>query len=1465
MKPDDPKDTGSSIDRKGQDNPKVVPFGKALVPAVRVFNNVHNTETERLIQVHSFGVGKIKGYEQIFIDGVRVFSNNVGINPNHWYSGNFNGSSNQFPNLSFGLRLGENMESPPFPDIIKWSDGQWTNDCRGDRVASISLQVYRKLNKNGDNNVRIMSDRFKLEALVHGNAVIDPRFDTNLEGSYDWLKRTWINSGKESYRNPACVVLTYLLDTYYGLGLPVDCVDVKSFIDLANHCDSQKLKFDGYIDQGADYGEILTTMCSAFDGVLYLEDGVVKAKADKASPSVANITLDDMVGTFKLSNGTDNSYHNIVSAEFVNADANFTRDKYVLPADVITDATIKADGFQKTKDVKLTYTVDSGDFNQVKKIANKELKKARAQRSIDFELDNTKKTVKIFDVISVFQPDFGLNGDKFRVTKIQTTLDDETAVSKITATEYLDSVYDESSYDDGITSPPIKPPTTGILSPTNLEFSQIGTTGGLGFGVLTWDNRHYLEHKVQVHFCKAGQAWKEAGSVSAESWRFEDLEAGTYNFRVRAVDVKGVTSDWVSIEGNQVLGGKSLPAITNLKGDFTGKDVVLSWDDMKGYELSATEVVGDAFSHYEVIISKGSSPAYASTHLVTSNSFTYLFSENTLTRASRFIKAEVFIVDKKGNRSIKGTVLNLTNTQAPQPSGFKVDGVLETLWFTWDDPRLEDYQATQVHISTSPSFTPSTSTLISTSTSNSYSLTGDYKGTYYARVGHYDVFGVDGISYSPAIQFSQQSIDDILDNSSSFEEVLGDLSEIDKDISGIQTELGNAIKDIVSNADSIENVNTTLGTHAAQISDNKTAITGVSGNLASHQQNVSTEFQGVKASIQSNATAIADDKKALSDYKTSVAAEFKGVKSSIDTNKTAIAEANKSIAALDTKLTSKINTDIGTVNSNLSTNYYTKTDTDGKITSSVSALKTELSSSISGVDGKVDSVSSNLSKNYYTKTQSDGKVSEAIAASESKLTAEIDKNKASISTLNKVTATTDGKVSAISQIKHDVNGKVSGVIMGNNGETSYFDVVADKFRVSSKAGDKAVFQVNSTTGETVIKDALIGNLSASKITSGTIGAKFINAIENVSAGTGNAVVKLSGTDANWRIAAGHSTMGSAPFRVDKTGKVFATNADIKGVIRATQLIFEPAATYPNEIKNSNITLSGLGGITPAGVDDKVKPAMDKANSASSAAGNAQTAANKAQSTANATADKIFTTQSPTQISSSDYSTTPTIPNRKGWGIHQDGTAVFEKIYAKGEIHATKGTFSNVTINENCTIRGTIYATNVIGDVMSGMTKEIPAWAGASNNKSGVVTVATFSIAKPYNNISRYVTINSFHWNMSASSQDNPRSIPESDLPTPYANSGVIGTVEIYLDGATTPAATFSQGLSSNGGQNLDSKSSTAFCPPFGVNVPYKTTATTITVKLRYSLTGAGYMYTNSISYPKQHISISLMPQSGIIS
>jgi len=71
---------------------------------------------------------------------------------------------------------------------------------------------------------------------------------------------------------------------------------------------------------------------------------------------------------------------------------------------------------------------------------------------------------------------------------------------------------------------------------------------------------------------------------------------------------------------------------------------------------------------------------------------------------------------------------------------------------------------------------------------------------------------------------------------------------------------------------------------------------------------------------------------------------------------------------------------------------------------------------------------------------------------------------------------------------------------------------------------------------------------AAHIKAGTITGDKISSATTITAGSGDNVGVLDGADATWRIYAGSATPSSAPFRVDQTGALYASDATISGTV-----------------------------------------------------------------------------------------------------------------------------------------------------------------------------------------------------------------------------------------------------------------------------------------------------------------------------
>lgn len=72
----------------------------------------------------------------------------------------------------------------------------------------------------------------------------------------------------------------------------------------------------------------------------------------------------------------------------------------------------------------------------------------------------------------------------------------------------------------------------------------------------------------------------------------------------------------------------------------------------------------------------------------------------------------------------------------------------------------------------------------------------------------------------------------------------------------------------------------------------------------------------------------------------------------------------------------------------------------------------------------------------------------------------------------------------------------------------------------------------------------------------------------------------------------------------------------------------------------------------------------------------------------------------------------------GWRIGKDGSSQFNNVVIRGEVHANTGVLNNVTINENCTVLGTVQANKIVGDVVTMTDRVVKNWPSTADTSSG---------------------------------------------------------------------------------------------------------------------------------------------------
>ena len=397
-------------------------------------------------------------------------------------------------------------------------------------------------------------------------------------------------------------------------------------------------------------------------------------------------------------------------------------------------------------------------------------------------------------------------------------------------------------------------------------------------------------------------------------------------------------------------------------------------------------------------------------------------------------------------------------------------------------------------------------------------------------------------------------------------------AKIDKNTADIST-VQQSVADTNGSMASMETkLQAQIDTNKAGIASNKTAIAATDKNLAEYKISVSTEFGKTNGRIDTVSSSVSTLEKTVTTQGQTITANYNDLNGKIQTNSTAIVNANKAITSLDTKLSAQIkgvddkangiradvtqqglaiaatdkaltelrtstNAQFGTVNSRIDTLQTNLATTDKALASLDTKLQTQINTNKAGIaENKTAIVTTNS----------------AMASMNTSLQAQIDGNKASIQTISQAQVGTDGKVSAIYGLKVDANGKVAGMTLGATDKGSTVDFLTDTFRIASSTNGVAQTAFEVRNGTTYIRNAMIGDLTSQQIRTGSLTGNEIASTGVIRAGSGLNSCTIDGASPDWRIYVGNAgNPFAAPFRVDKTGKMYADGANIRGHLVAT--------------------------------------------------------------------------------------------------------------------------------------------------------------------------------------------------------------------------------------------------------------------------------------------------------------------------
>jgi hypothetical protein len=468
--------------------------------------------------------------------------------------------------------------------------------------------------------------------------------------------------------NPSWCLLDYLTNATYGKGLTVSEIDLQSFYDASQVCETQVTPYSGGSDINIfDINTAIDTSQNIIDNVReflkgcrgYLPYTQGKYSLIIETTGTASITLteDDIIGGYTLSIPSKNERFNRVICSFVDPSRNYQVNEVQFPP--IDDSGLT--GADQHANMK---TADGGfllegrfDFKtitsqyQAEEMAEVILRRSREALTLGLTVSFDAYDLAIADIVNITHSSLGFSAKPFRVMGITFNEDFTIGLSLV---EHQDSHYTWATKTQATTVPStnlpnpftIQPPASVTLDDELIEYNDgtviVALNVTIGASTDSFVDYYQVEYKLSTDSNYI--IYAQGSGLNHRVLNVIDQKI--YNVRVKAVNTLGVSSTYVT-ETRTIIGAIEPPQdVEDFSCNILGQEAHLSWSqipdlDLAYYQIrysSLTDGTGD-WSNSVSLVEKVSRPATSIN--VPSRVGTYL------------IKA----VDKLGNFSSNATAI----------------------------------------------------------------------------------------------------------------------------------------------------------------------------------------------------------------------------------------------------------------------------------------------------------------------------------------------------------------------------------------------------------------------------------------------------------------------------------------------------------------------------------------------------------------------------------------------------------------------------------------------------------------------------------------------------------------------------------------------------------------------------------------------------------------------------------------
>jgi hypothetical protein len=550
--------------------PREIVYGRVRKGGVIVFLHATGKKDKDLHLVVVLAGHRLRSIGAIYFEGQEAVSAS-GVAQGRWAG-----------KLSVQKRLGS-PDQTAFPGLVAAAPAFWTPAHRLAGCAALYLRLT-----------------YDPDAFPGGI----PNITADIEGKDDIYDPRSQSAGYTE--NAALCVADYMAHPVYGIGAAIgapDGLETDSLMEAANICDeavtlangAQEARYtcNGVVSLSETPKTIIEAMLTAMAGRCIWQAGQWKMRAGAYRIPTAALSAEDLRegGMVLTTRQTRASNFNAVRGQFVSPENDWQPDDF--PA--ITSDVYRAEdgGEQVWRDIALPFTTSASMAQRLAKI---ELERARRQMRLKLCGKLKALRVAVGDTVNLRYDRWGFggaglpDGKPFEVDAIRLDLTQQGSGPRIAPELLLREasplVYAWDASEEQIyqAAPRSTLPSPFDIDPPGApqaEEELYVTRDGSAVKVLArirWEPAPSgFVDLYQFEARRDGAAWMDQGRTSGTVMELRDIATGNWEFRVKAISVLGVSSEWRS-GALEVVGLTAPPAaLAGLTIQSAGGLAVLKW------------------------------------------------------------------------------------------------------------------------------------------------------------------------------------------------------------------------------------------------------------------------------------------------------------------------------------------------------------------------------------------------------------------------------------------------------------------------------------------------------------------------------------------------------------------------------------------------------------------------------------------------------------------------------------------------------------------------------------------------------------------------------------------------------------------------------------------------------------------------------------------------------------------------